>query len=83
MSQAQEYPPSRRSFAGLLDWFTTRAFRLETLDQYAVGYEEEAIGRFLAVSQSILASSPHGWSEWPLRRAPAGRCSWYMWSASS
>jgi hypothetical protein len=35
-------------FAGLFDWFTTRAFRLETLDQYAVGYEEEAIRRFLA-----------------------------------
>ena len=34
--------------AGLFDWFTTRAFRLETLDQYAVGYEEEAIRRFLA-----------------------------------
>jgi hypothetical protein len=35
-------------FAGLFDWFTTRAFRLETLDQYAAGYEEEAIRRFLA-----------------------------------
>jgi hypothetical protein len=35
-------------FAGLFDWFTTRAFRLETLDQYAVGYEEEAMRRFLA-----------------------------------
>jgi hypothetical protein len=35
-------------FAGLFDWFATRAFRLETLDQYAVGYEEEAIRRFLA-----------------------------------
>jgi hypothetical protein len=35
-------------FALLFDWSTTRAFRLETLDQYAAGYEEEAIRRFLA-----------------------------------
>jgi hypothetical protein len=35
-------------FAGLFDWFATRAFRLETLDQYAADYEEEAVRRFLA-----------------------------------
>ena len=35
-------------FTGLFDWFTTRAFRLESLDQYAAGYEEEAVRRFLA-----------------------------------
>jgi uncharacterized protein DUF6879 len=45
-------------FAGLFDWFATRAFRLETLDQYAVGYEEEAMRRFLAgepVDPGIIA----------------------------
>jgi hypothetical protein len=35
-------------FAGLFDWFNARAFRLETLDQYAEGYEQEAVERFLA-----------------------------------
>lgn len=35
-------------FAGLFDCFDTRAFRLETLDRYAAGYEEEAVRRFLA-----------------------------------
>jgi hypothetical protein len=45
-------------FAGLFDWFKVRAFRLEALDQYAVGYEEEAMRRFLAgepVDPGIIA----------------------------
>jgi hypothetical protein len=35
-------------FAGLFDWFRESAFRLETLDHYALPYEKEAVGRFLA-----------------------------------
>jgi Family of unknown function (DUF6879) len=35
-------------FSGLFDWFGESAFRLETLDHYAMAYEEEAVRRFLA-----------------------------------
>lgn len=35
-------------FAGIFDWFRASAFRLETLDHYAMEYEEEAVQRFLA-----------------------------------
>jgi hypothetical protein len=35
-------------FAGIFDWFRESAFRLETLDHYAMAYEEEAVQRFLA-----------------------------------
>jgi hypothetical protein len=35
-------------FAGIFDWFRESAFRLETLDHYAMPYEEEAVQRFLA-----------------------------------
>jgi len=35
-------------FAGIFDWFGESAFRLETLDHYAMAYEEEAVQRFLA-----------------------------------
>jgi hypothetical protein len=51
-------------FAGLFDWFTVRAFRLETLDRYAADYEEEAMRRFLAgepIDPGIFAP---WWTEW-------------------
>jgi hypothetical protein len=35
-------------FLGIFDWFGQSAFRLETLDHYAMEYEEEAVQRFLA-----------------------------------
>ena len=35
-------------FSGIFDWFGQSAFRLETLDHYAMEYEEEAVQRFLA-----------------------------------
>jgi hypothetical protein len=35
-------------FAGIFDWFAESAFRLETLDHYAMAYEEAAVQRFLA-----------------------------------
>jgi hypothetical protein len=59
-------------FAGLFDWFATRAFRLETLDQYAVGYEEEAIGRFLA-SESVDPGFIAPWLERVAAATGAGR----------
>ena len=33
-------------FSGIFDWFGQSAFRLETLDHYAMEYEEEAVQRF-------------------------------------
>jgi hypothetical protein len=59
-------------FIGLFDWFTTRAFRLETLDQYAVGYEEEAMRRFLA-GQPVDPGFVAAWLEQLAIATSAGR----------
>jgi hypothetical protein len=59
-------------FAGLFNWFTTRAFRLETLDQYAVGYEEEAMRRFLA-GQPVDPGFIAAWLEQVAAATSAGR----------
>ena len=59
-------------FAGLFDWFTIRAFRLETLDQYAVGYEEEAMRRFLA-GQPVDPGFIAAWLEQLATATSAGR----------
>jgi hypothetical protein len=59
-------------FAGIFDWFRESAFRLETLDHYAMLYEEEAIQRFLA-GKPRDTSYIAGWLERVAAARDAGR----------
>ena len=49
-------------FSGIFDWFGQSAFRLETLDHYAMEYEEEAVQRFLAGEPRDTSTSMGGCS---------------------
>jgi hypothetical protein len=59
-------------FAGIFDWFRESAFRLETLDHYAMPYEEEAVQRFLAGEPRDITYIA-GWLERVAAALDAGR----------
>jgi hypothetical protein len=59
-------------FAGIFDWFGESAFRLETLDHYAMAYEEEAVQRFLA-GEPRDTTYIAGWLERVAAARDAGR----------
>jgi hypothetical protein len=59
-------------FSGIFDWFGQSAFRLETLDHYAMEYEEEAVQRFLA-GEPRDTSYIAGWLERVRAAVGAGR----------
>ncbi len=59
-------------FAGIFDWFRESAFRLETLDHYAMEYEEEAVQRFLAGEPRDITYIA-GWLERVAAARDAGR----------
>ena len=59
-------PITEDEFGGLLRSFERTAFRLETRDSYALGYEREEFERFLAghpTPPPIWTGGGHGWTQ--------------------
>ncbi|MGW5880321.1 DUF6879 family protein [Nocardiopsis terrae] len=61
-SQAGSRPVGEGEFNRLFEECHYTAFRLETLQVYDVGYEEEAFRRFLADGEVIATSSHQEWT---------------------